>query len=78
MNKLELAIKVIGVVVITLIVAGIFNQTLLTKIFPVIVGGIAVMLVLYVINAFKTKNTAKVFTILLMAAFVAMIMWYRR
>ena len=78
MNNLDKAIKIIGVVVVTLIAIGMVNQSFLASAMPVILGGVAVMLVLYVVNAFKKKNMASVFTILLLVVFILTVFWFRR
>ena len=78
MNNLDKAIKIIGVVVVALIAIGMVNQSFLASAMPVILGGVAVMLVLYVVNAFKKKNMASVFTILLLVVFILTVFWFRR
>ena len=78
MNNLDKAIKIIGVVVVALIAIGMVNQSFLASAMPVILGGVAVMLVLYVVNAFKNKNMASVFTILLLVVFILTVFWFRR
>ena len=56
MNKLEIAMKMIGCVVVALIFVGLFNLPMMETLIPFILVGAAITLALYVINAFKTKN----------------------
>jgi len=76
MNKLTIAMKFVGCVVVGLILAGLFNPVFLTSMMPFIIGGTAITLALYIINAFKSKNYGTMAIILIMAAFVAVILGY--
>jgi len=76
MNKLTVAMKFVGCVVVGLIFAGLFNPAFLTSMMPFILGGTVITLALYIINAFKTKNYGTMAIILIMAAFVAAVFGY--
>ena len=71
MNKFELATKAVGCLVVALIIAGMFNASLMNTFIPYILIGAAVTLALYIVTAFKTKNYGRMTAILILAAFVA-------
>jgi len=76
MNKLEIAMKMIGCVVVALIFVGLFNLPMMETLIPFILVGAAITLALYVINAFKTKNYGRMITILILAGFIGVILIY--
>ncbi len=78
MNKLDIATKVVGCIVVALIFVGLFNLPMMSTLIPYILIGTAITLALYVINAFKTQNYGRMITILILAAFVVIIVWYNR
>ncbi|MBE6878180.1 MAG: hypothetical protein E7488_03310 [Ruminococcaceae bacterium] len=78
MNKLDIATKVVGCIVVALIFVGLFNLPMMNTLIPYILIGTAITLALYVINAFKTHNYGRMITILILAAFVVVILWYNR
>ena len=78
MNKFELATKAVGCLVVTLIIAGMFNTSLMNTFIPYILIGAAVTLALYIVTAFKTKNYGRMTAILILAVFVAVIVCYNR
>ena len=78
MNKFELATKAVGCLVAALIIAGMFNASLMSTFIPYILIGAAVTLALYIVTAFKTKNYGRMTAILILAAFVAVIVCYNR
>ena len=73
MNKLEILMKAVGALVVALIFWGIFNRDIMPVLTPFILIGTAATLGLYVVNAFKTKDYAKMISILAVAAFVILI-----
>ena len=78
MNKFEFATKAVGFVVVALILAGMFNASLMNMFIPYILIGAAVTLALYILTAFKTKNYGRMTAILILAAFIAVIVVYNR
>lgn len=77
MKKLDILMKAIGALVVALIFWGIFNRDIMPFLTPFILIGTAAVLVLYVINAFKTKNYAKIITILTVVAFAALAAYFK-
>ena len=73
MNKLDILMKAVGALVVTIIFWGVFNRDMMPILTPFILAGTAATLGLYVVNAFKTKNYAKMISILAVAAFVILI-----
>lgn len=76
MSKLTIAMKFIGCVVAGIIIAVMFNPALLASMMPFIIGGAAITLALYVINAFINKNYGAMAAILILAAFIAVVFGY--
>ena len=77
MTKLDLLIKIVGAVVVALIFWGIFSPQVMPILTPAILAGTAAVLALYIINAFKKKNYAKIATILIVTIFVVIVAFYR-
>ena len=78
MNKFDLATKIVGLAVVTLAIAGLFNQQLMASFMPIIIAGTAITFVLFIITAFKTKHSPRIIATVLLAVFVAVIMIYNR
>ena len=78
MNKLELATKICGCMVVAIIAFGLFNLSIMETLAPFIIIGTAVTLGLYILTAFKTKNYGRMAAILILAAFVAVIVMYNK
>ena len=77
MNKLNLLMKAVGALVVALIFWGIFNREMMPFLTPFILIGTAAVLVLYVINAFKTKDLAKIATILIFVVFALIAVYFK-
>ena len=77
MNKLNIAMKLTGCLVVGLIIAGLANQAFMLQMMPVILGGAALTFVLYILNAFKSKNYGAMTAILIFAAFVLAVILLR-
>lgn len=75
-NKLNTALNLIGCIVAALIFVGLVNPAMMSASMPFILLGTAAVLVLYVLNAFKTKNFAGMVTTVIFAAFVLAIVCY--
>ena len=78
MNKLDIATKAVGCMVVALIFVGLFNMSAMETLIPFIIAGAAITLALYVVNSFRTKNYGKMAVILILAAFIAAIVAYNR
>jgi uncharacterized membrane protein YdfJ with MMPL/SSD domain len=70
--------KIVTPIFIVVIIAGMFNASLMNTFIPYILIGAAVTLALYIVTAFKTKNYGRMTAILILAAFVAVIVCYNR
>ena len=76
MKHLDLIIKIMGGIVVVLIFWGIFAPQVMPILTPAILAGTVAVMALYAINAFKTKNYAKIGTILILGIFIAAIALY--
>ena len=77
MNKLNLLMKAVAALVVVLIFWGIFNREMMPFLTPFILIGTAAVLVLYVVDAFKTKNISKIATILAVAVFAVLVAYFK-
>ena len=73
MNKLDVLMKAVGALVVAIIFWGIFNRDMMPILTPFILIGTAATLGLYVVNAFKTKDFAKMISIITIVVFVLII-----
>ena len=77
MTKLDLLIRVVAALVVGVIFWGIFSPDIMPILTPFILIGTAAVMTLYVVNAFKKKNYAKIITILAVAVFALVIVGYK-
>ena len=77
MTKLDLLTKAVAALVVGVIFWGIFASDMMPVLTPFIIIGAAAVVALYVVNAFKKKNYAKIITILALAVFVLIVAGYR-
>ena len=77
MTKLDLLIRAVAVLVVGIIFWGIFSPDIMPILTPFILIGTAAVMTLYVVNAFKKKNYAKIITILAVAVFALLIVGYK-
>ena len=77
MTKLDLLIRAVAALVVGIIFWGIFSPGIMPILTPFILIGTAAVMVLYVVNAFKKRNYAKMATILIVAVFVLVVVGYR-
>ena len=78
MKKTDIALKTVACIVVGLIFAGLANITLMQQLIPFIIAGTAVVLILYIISAFKNKNYARIITIVSVMIFAMIIIVYKR
>ena len=77
MTKLDLLIRAVAALVVGIIFWGIFSPGIMPILTPFILIGTAAVIVLYVVNAFKKRNYAKIITILAVAVFALIIVGYK-
>ena len=73
MNKLNLAVKIAGLITVVLVFAGLFNMALFPVLQPFILTALAATLILYAVSMFINKNIAGMVTIFMVLLFIAAI-----
>ncbi len=77
MKKIDIAMKISGLIVAAMILTGLINQNIMTAEMPFIIAGTVLTLVLYAVKAFADKNKAAISAIVILAVFALIAFFYK-